>query len=407
MQTKPPTDNGLVMIVDDTPGNVEILCEILAPSGYRLVTASDGESGLEQARQEPPDLMLLDMILPGMMGIDVLDILKEEQPDTTVILTTAYGSEETAIQAIRRGAYDYIINKRPFDALEVREVVRRAMSEARLRRENRRLSQELEQANKQLQEYASHLEREVQDEHSANEHLKELDRAKAAFFSMISHELRHPLTVAKGYLQLIESGQSGEVSAGSRRYLRIISENFDHLAEMIDDLLDLSRMEAGSYQIQCQVVRPLGILQNAIQAFAPIALEKDITVENRLPDSLPLVSADSMRIIQVISNLLHNAVKFTPRGGKITVSAAETESEIQVTVADSGIGIPHDELEHIFERFYQVHRDEMHAGGAGLGLAICREIVRLHGGRIWAESEPGQGSRFTFTLPRESEEDSP
>ena len=407
MRTDQYANNGRILIVDDTPRNIEILSEILNPDGYELSSAADGEAGLQRARADKPDLVLLDLVLPGIMGIEVLEILKQEQPQTTVILTTAYGSEETAIQAMRRGVNDYIINKRPFDPSEVREVVRRAIGESRLRQENFRLTHELELVNQQLQEYAGHLERNIEELRSANERLKELDRMKASFFSMISHELRHPLTVAKGYLELIETGSGGEVTAEMRRYLHIINDNFDHLAEMIDDLLDLSRMESGRYHIQRQAVRPSGIINHTIQAFTASAHEKELRLESQLTESLPLVSADPLRVVQVLTNLLQNAIKFTPNGGTITVSACESGPDVQFSVTDTGIGIPPVELDRIFDRFYQVRRDDSNLGGAGLGLAICKEIIRLHGGRIWAESEEGHGSRFFFTLPRAVEEQSP
>ena len=150
--TRSTRPRGTVLVIDDTPLNQEILTEILGQEGYALYFAADGETGLESAFQLKPDLVLLDLVLPGIMGTDVLEVLKRELPETLVILTTAYGSEETAIKAIRAGVNDYIINKRPFDADEVREVVRRAVTEAHLRRENQRLQRELQISNENLTE---------------------------------------------------------------------------------------------------------------------------------------------------------------------------------------------------------------------------------------------------------------
>src|SRR5918911_1014757 len=232
-RTRDRRRRGSVLIVDDTQLNLQILSDILAPEGYEIMTAADGETGLRLARQRKPDLVLLDLVLPGMMGIEVLDILKHEQPETIVILTTAFGSEETAIQAMRRGVNDYIINKRPFDAEEVREVVRRAMSETQLRQENQRLQRELTLANQQLKEYAGHLEQTVEELRAASERARELDQSKASFFSMISHELRHPLTVAKGYLELV-TGSEAPMDAETRGYLEIAEQNLKNLAQMID-----------------------------------------------------------------------------------------------------------------------------------------------------------------------------
>lgn len=191
---------GTVLVIDDTPINQQILTDILGDEGYTLIFAQDGESGLVQARGLKPDLVLLDLVLPGIMGTDVLAILKQELPETMVILTTAYGSEETAIKALRAGVNDYIINKRPFDADEVREVVKRAVTESFLRRENQRLQREVDFKNEELAEKYAELQ-------AAYERLKELDKAKASFFSMVSHDLRHPIAVAKAIWNLFAQGE--------------------------------------------------------------------------------------------------------------------------------------------------------------------------------------------------------
>ncbi len=398
--TESPKIRGNILVIDDTPQNVQILSEILSKEGYAMTSAGDGEAGLARALQTKPDLVLLDLVLPGMMGIEVLEILKREQPETAIVLTTAYGSEETAIQAMRRGVQDYIINKRPFDPIEVREVVRRAIAEARLRHENTRLTRELELANDQLQEYAANLEKTVVELRNANARLQEMDRLKASFFSMISHELRHPLTVAKGYIELVETGEASGLSATNEQYLHIVRDNLNQLAGMIDDLLDLSRMEAGRFQIEQQFIKPQTFVHHAVQAFMQSAREKGLTLESQLTDALPLVNADPLRVVQVLSNLLQNAIKFTPAGGCVSITGHALENEVEFCVQDTGIGIPEKDRDKIFERFYQVQRTESNHGGAGLGLSICREIMRLHGGRIWVESAEGQYSKFYFTLPR-------
>ncbi|TAH54039.1 MAG: response regulator [Chloroflexota bacterium] len=387
---------GSVLVIDDTPINQEILTEILGEEGYTLRFAHDGESGLDQARLLKPDLVLLDLVLPGIMGTDVLDILKRELPETMVILTTAYGSEETAIKALRMGVNDYIINKRPFDADEVREVVKRAVTEAHLRRENQRLQRELQISNQQLTESYVQLQ-------AAYERLQELDKAKASFFSMVSHDLRHPIAVAKGYLELIRTGNE-ELGAETQTYVQVAEQEMRYIAEMVDDVLDLSRMDAGFYQIDCQPLQVSMLLQQARLAFRTQAAPRNITIQIEPCDDLPLVSADALRMNQVLSNLLENALKFTPDGGTITLSAEPLEEEIQITVRDTGVGIEPGEHERIFDRFYRLKRGEqVEDKGSGLGLAICREIVRLHGGRIWAESEMGKGAAFHLTLKSAAE----
>lgn len=396
-----------VLIVDDDPANVRVLTDILASDGYEVLSAVDGESGLRMTRECHPDLVLLDPVLPGLMDKEVLEILKREHPEALVILTTAFGSEETAIQAMRRGVNDYIINKRPFDADEVREVVRRARNEVVLRRENARLQRELSAANQQLKEYSGYLEQSVEDLRTANEQLKDLDRAKASFFSMISHELRHPLTVAKGYLELVTGGGT-PLGADTQNYLGIAEQNLIYLARMLDDLLDLSKMEAGHYQIDRQPERAASLVNQTVQAMSAAANAKNIKLEKQLPESLPLVSADPRRIAQVLANLVDNAIKFTQAGGTVKVSAHELPREVEFVVSDTGIGIASSELDRIFDRFYQIKNPALtNHEGAGLGLAICREIVRLHGGQIWATSEEGRGTQIHFSLPKTFDSESP
>ena len=407
MRTPENANMGRVLIIDDTPSNVEMVTSILKPDGYEILSANDGESGLRLTRECKPDLVLLDLVLPGIMGIEVLEILKREQPETIVILTTAFGSEETAIQALRHGVNDYIINKRPFDAGEVRDVVRRARKEGLLRQDNARLQRELTSANRQLKEYSDYLEQSVEELRNANEQMTELDRAKASFFSMISHELRHPLTVAKGYLELVTAGEAS-LTPETRRYLGIAEQNLIYLAKMLDDLLDLSRMEAGHYQIDRQPERVAKLVDQTVLAMTAAASAKGIRLETDLHDALPLVSADPRRITQVLANLVDNAIKFTPSGGSIELSAKERATEIEFIVSDTGIGIAQSELEKIFERFYQIKNPALpNQEGAGLGLAISREIIRLHGGQIWAVSEEGHGTQLHFTLPKMMDSESP
>lgn len=386
---------GVVLVVDDTPINQQILTEILGPEGYQLDFARDGETGLKKAHELKPDLVLLDLVLPGMMGTEVLDILKREMPETLVILTTAYGSEETAIKALRLGVNDYIINKRPFDADEVREVVKRAVNEAKLRQENLRLQRELQIKN-------ARLEQAVRELTAAYERLKELDKAKASFFSMVSHDLRHPIAVAKGYLELILS-DNAVTDQQTRGFVQVAEEEMLYINKLVDDVLDLSRMDAGSYHVECQPLSVTNILNQARRSFRTQTTRQDVVMEVQPAEGLPLVSADPLRINQVMSNLIENALKFTPEG-TITLSARDTGDRIELTVQDTGVGVDPDELEKIFDRFYRVKRNEQPEDkGSGLGLAICREIVRLHGGKIWAESLSQGGAAFRFTLNKASD----
>ena len=230
--------------------------------------------------------------------------------------------------------------------------------------------------------------------------LRELDQLKADFVSGLSHELKTPLTSLREAVSLLQDGVAGPLTEQQRRLLVIVDEDSKKLHRLITDLLELSRLEAGMFPLHKVPASLSDVVQQAILEVQPLLEARQLELRVQLPQDMPLVSMDPVRIQQVLTNLLHNAIKFTETGGRITVSAAVEGEEVQVRVADTGRGIPPEELERIFEKFYQVDpRLVQGTGGTGLGLPIAKRLVMAHGGRIWATSTRGQGSVFTFTLP--------
>lgn len=227
---------------------------------------------------------------------------------------------------------------------------------------------------------------------------REIDQMKTDFISLVSHELRTPLTAMKGATDNLLDELGGELSAIQRECLSIIKRNIDRLARLISDLLDVSRIEAGKIQLNKQSVKIGMIIDDVFSLLKQPAKDKIITLVESYAADLPLVEADPDKITQVITNLVGNALKFTPSGGKITVGVALIQGYLRVNVIDTGLGIPHQDLEKIFDKFYQV-AGEQQKKGTGLGLPICKGIVEKHGGKIWAESELEKGSKFSFTLP--------
>jgi len=248
---------------------------------------------------------------------------------------------------------------------------------------------------------------------------RELDRMKSDFVAVVSHELRTPIASFKTFTSNLIDGVEGEVNTGQRETLTRITKNLDRLSRLINDLLDLSKLEAGKMKMHLAPLDVRETAQSVVDIFTPGAATKNVAMELTCPDHMPVLWADSDRIIQVLTNLLGNALKFTPEGGTITVgvkhrppepedristsgerSPISSEGYIAISVRDTGPGIPEDDLERVFDKFYQTdHSMTRKAGGTGLGLPICREIVNRHGGRIWSESTPGQGATFTFELP--------
>lgn len=231
---------------------------------------------------------------------------------------------------------------------------------------------------------------------------KELERMKSNFLSVVSHELRTPLHSIKGFVEIILMGKTGPVTELQEDFLRTVRTQTTLLQRMIDDLLEFSRMEAGRVKLHLSEVSLSAMAQSVAAKLAPLAEEAGLQLFLDLADDLPEIDGDRMRLEQVLTNLVENAIKFTPAGGKIVVSGERRGDRVLLIVSDTGIGIPPEEQEKVFDRFYQVDGSERRAyRGAGLGLSICRHIVERHNGRIWVESEgiSGRGSRFHVELP--------
>jgi PAS domain S-box-containing protein len=231
----------------------------------------------------------------------------------------------------------------------------------------------------------------------AEEKLKKIDQMKAEFLSNVSHELRTPMQSISGFIKLILTGKVPD-PAVQQEFLQIIDNETMHLGNLINSLLDMSRLEAGRFQIYKKPMAVQDVITDSLKMFHSLAKEKDITLNESISAKLPQMDVDSERIRQVIINLLGNAVKFSDPGTSINVKAAVQDGELLFQVTDHGIGIKEDSLTHLFERFYRSEGEKVR-GGTGLGLYISKQIIDAHGGRIWAESKFGEGSTFSFTLP--------
>jgi signal transduction histidine kinase len=253
--------------------------------------------------------------------------------------------------------------------------------------ENVRLFQEIREKSRQLE--------------VTNLRLKELDRLKSDFVSNVSHELRTPLTAIKGAVDLVLREVAGPLTEKQIHYLTRVQSNTQHLAVLINDVLDLSKIESGGMEVQLGRVAIDGLVHEVVETLRPIAVEKVIALEAAIPERSIFIWADRNKVNQVLMNLIGNAIKFTPVRGSVTISASRNGSDsVQVSVSDSGPGILPAEREKIFAKFYQIAQvGEAKPKGTGLGLAICKALVELHGGRIWVESEVNRGSTFYFTLP--------
>jgi len=235
---------------------------------------------------------------------------------------------------------------------------------------------------------------------------KEVDKMKTEFISTVSHELRTPLTTMKEFASIISDEISGKLTKEQKEYIDIIKGNIDRLARLINDFLDISKIESGKLELKKMLVDVADLAKTTLSTLNPEADRKHIEVKALFPAIAMNVYADADKITQVFTNLISNAIKFTPEKGEITVEIKDAQKEIECSVTDTGKGIAPDDMGRLFTRFQQFGRVEGGgAKGTGLGLAISKELVEMHNGRIWVESKVGEGSKFIFTLPKQGKED--
>ncbi len=369
-----------ILVVDDTPANLDLLLSMLTERGYRIRPAPSGELALRSAFAKPPDLVLLDVNMPGMDGYEVCERLQANDATrhVPVIFLSALDEVLDKVRAFNIGAVDYI--SKPF---HVEEVVARIETQLTLYRQRVEIEQ-------------------LREKERA--HFEEVNRLKDQYVQMVSHDLKTPLSVIVGHASLIEKRGKLNDEADTES-LEGIMEAAETMRRLIRDLLDLAKIESG-VGMQMGSVSVNDLLSACTMAFGYNLEEKRLSLKLTPLEVDATIAADHDRMVQVLSNLLSNAVKYTPGGGEVIVSACRSDDSemLYLEVKDTGMGIPPDDLPHIFDRFYRVQRaTEQDLPGTGLGLSITKAIVEQHGGTIDAESRLNEGTRFMITLPLLSE----
>jgi len=228
----------------------------------------------------------------------------------------------------------------------------------------------------------------------------EIDCMKGEFLSMAAHELRAPMTSIRGYSDMLLLGLVGEYDQRQKQFLNTIKTNVDRVLEMVNEFSEISRLETGALKLDAKSLHVGDLVSEVIVSLRPQIQAKEINLTIEVPPDLPQVWGDRTRIIQVLTNLVSNAYKYTPEGGQIAIAAQWLDDTVQVDVADTGIGIAPQDQARLFTRFFRAdHPEVRRVTGTGLGLSIVKSIVEMHGGRIWVESQLGEGSTFSFTLP--------
>ena len=372
-------ESGLLLIVDDSEDNRDVLARRLQKQGHWAITAPGGKEALEALAEQPFDLVLLDIMMPDMDGYEVLSRIKND-PHThriPVIMISALDEMDSVVRCIEMGAADYL--PKPFNPTLLRARIGASLREKRAHDREIRSSDQLAESYRKL---------------------KEMERLRDDLTHMIVHDLRTPLTSLLSGLQTIPL--VGSLSDLQAEMLAIAEEGGQTLLGMINNLLDVEKMEQESVPLDRHPLTATGLIERAVTQVGMLAQVSGLTLIQQAPLDLPSFSGDEDILRRTLVNLLGNAIKFTPSGGTITASAEMVEQGMLFAVRDTGEGIPPEAFERIFEKFGQVEsRIAGRKMSTGLGLTFCKLAVNVHGGRLWLESQPGKGSIFYFTIPHE------
>lgn len=354
-----------VLVVDDEE-SIRDLC-IRTLQGYRILQAENGQEALRVLDHHPVDLVLVDVMMPVMNGLELLQKIKERNPSQPVVIMTGYADKDIILRALKAHADDFI--HKPINLLQLKTSIVNAL-------EKKALHQELVQ-------------------------LKQLDRIKSDFLGLISHKLRTPTTSISLFIQNLASGSVETDTPDFASTLVAIREESEYLACLIQDLLYYSDIILQDGEGKASRENLKEIAMSVLAGKRAVADQKGLTLQNRLGGDWPVVIVDRRRIAFALNALFDNAIKFTPQGGEISLSGEVGESEITLTIADNGPGITPEEAAKVFEKFYQI--DPFNTGqvrGFGLGLFYARQFIRDHGGAITLDSTPGKGTEVTIRLPR-------
>lgn len=405
-----------VLYIEDDAASQRLVQRVLENHDYEVLIAGEGLTGVNLAREQKPDLILMDINLPGMNGREITTRLRSISnfAGTPIVALTANTSPGHRERALAAGCDGFLT--KPIDVLSFPDEVASFLKGHREKLDQEELLTHLED---HAQELVTNLEAKVRELEVANERLRELDRSKSNFMAVVSHELRTPLTLLEAYTYLLfeRAHEASEaLPPDLARLIGGLQNGVDRIGQVINEVINVSRITSGTLQLSLGPVRIAELFESLEEDISDAAGERQINLSISRPEELPVIEGDGKQLLIALKNVVGNAIKYTPDGGEVAVSAQLLDDAIDLVVADTGIGIPKAEQRRIFDHFFTLEAVDHHSssktafqgGGLGVGLAITRGIIEAHQGRIWVESpdrdeEALPGSTFHLLLPLKQE----
>lgn len=362
-------EKGRILIVDDEEIIRDSCKQALAKEGYLVRDAEDGDSGMKVFEEFHPDLVLIDLKMPGKSGLELLEAIEAEDPTVVKIVITGYATVSSALDAMKKGAYDFI--PKPFSPDEIRLIVGRGLEKRRLLLEARALR----------------IERE---------------RLQRNMISLISHELRAPLAATVQYLEVILGGMAGEISSEAKDMIARSNLRLRELLELLSKWLNLATFDSDRISSSFQDIDLSEVVKGSFEVLRALSLEKKIRLSLEESRNPCIIKGNRLALEEILNNLIGNAIKYNKEGGWVKVKVYDCDDKVNVEVIDGGIGIPEEHLCRIFDEFYRVDgRRNAPVKGSGLGLSIAKKLVEVHGGVISVKSTLNEGTTFEMSFPKD------
>ena len=358
-------DKSRILIIDDEEVVLDSCIQILDGSGHLVQTAPDGAAGLKLVNEFKPDLVFIDLKMPGIPGMEVLEKINDMDSTIVTVVITGFATVGSAVDAMKKGAYDFL--PKPFTPEEFRLITRRSLERRKLILETITLRREKEMMREQ-------------------------------FASIVSHELKAPLGAVQQNLFALEFELSDALNEGQKDKVQRLKARIDDMLKLINSWLRVISVDINQLKENFKQIPVMLPISKALENVETLTARKNIEIVTSISDTLSLINGDELSLSEAFVNILGNAIKYSRDGSKVIVQAEEKKNEIVISIKDSGIGISPDDLPHIFEGFYR-GRGEQVAAGQGIGLAVSRQIIEAHNGLITVESELGNGSTFVIRLP--------